>query len=101
MLYILNDIDKPHEDLVCAVDENARLRYLHERFADEPTHKPTDEATPLSEFGFQINALSKRYVCRQLTPSRATYRDGRPRYWQGAPEFELPRPSWAGAVDPT
>jgi len=86
--FIINDFDKPYEKLVMVKDGDL-LRYIHPENKSCSPVNICKESTDLKEFGFDIFVVDgiARFV--QSRPSTATYRDGKPRSWQGAKEFEI------------
>jgi len=88
-LIIVNDYDCPCVQLVAQVRkiENGRC------FADYVTtgtlstkkaENPVENATLVSDFGVRLvnnNGILEAYTLRE--PSRATYKNGKPRNWQG------------------
>lgn len=86
--FIINDFDRPHEKLVMA-EYGDCLRYIHaENKECAPLYKPKD-ATPIEEFGFDVFVSDNVVKFKKARESTATYRDGRPRRWQGSLEFEI------------
>ena len=90
-LYIVNDIDRPHERLI-AEEREGLLYYIHPDLRDEWASQPMSmaDATPLSDFGLRTESLPG-YLVGILFPKRATatYPDGRLRKWQGSNIFRF------------
>lgn len=87
--FILNDIDRPYPRLV-AQKIGDRLYYMNKELF--PLYKQGfegKEATPVEYFGFKITEVGNRVHFTKTQPSLATYRDKRPREWQGPTEFIL------------
>jgi hypothetical protein len=90
ILGILNHADAPHQDMVVAVFGAADARrwaYINPKngfVGRYRLHRP-EEVTALSDFGIRarMTADSQLQLTRH-TISIATYRDGKPRPWQGA-----------------
>lgn len=92
--YIVNDIDKPCPRLVAQViDLKNNMEYLHPELnhwdkGDQPF--PLSKfSTNLKDFGLDIVVSGTTAVFKQIRESVATYKDGRPRQWQGDTEFTL------------
>jgi len=46
-------------------------------------------ATPLEDFGMEVNIEDGVFYCHYENESKAKYPDGRPRFWQGSPRFNF------------
>lgn len=88
MFYIVNDYDCPCKRLLCIM-VGVKLKYIDPGYQSYDA-MDTDEATPLKDFGFQIVSITDSlYQCRRTSDGIATYRDGKPRQWQGEEAFDI------------
>lgn len=91
---ILNTVDRPDRRMVVEIIEG-KAYYMSR--AEEPRMKSYDgmtlrpDTTSLEDFGFTIVDLGRKIRCVKTGPGVAKYRDGEPRKWQGADDFELPK----------
>ena len=92
---IVNDVDQPYRRLVTEIIDGKHFYMTRE---EEPQLKQYDGMTPerpafLEDFGFVIKEVegTNRIRFTKVNPSIVTYKDGKPRQWQGTNEFELPR----------
>jgi len=90
---IVNDVDRPEGKLVTEIVEGKH--YYMSRYFDD-SKKNYDGMQPrnptfLEDFGFDI--VEKEYQTEfiQTGESKATYKDGEQRRWQGEKEFVLPK----------
>ena len=92
---IVNDVDKPYRRLVTEVIDGkhfymARSEEVGLRQYDgmEPT-----QPTFLEDFGFVMKEIegTNRIHFNKVGASTASYRDGKPRQWQGEFAFDLPK----------
>lgn len=94
-LYIVNDMDRPSEDHI-AEERDGLLYYVHPRLARDWAGQgmSKERATHVASFGIALTREAFLLSGEKLFPSVATYSDGKPREWQGSPEFQfaLPRP---------
>jgi hypothetical protein len=90
---ILNDAERPCGEMVVVVVQvnEGRSDYLckylnadpkFDAFNRPPMQTTLSEATKVEDFGVCIRSNGKKYWCEKVGDSTATYRDGRPRYWQ-------------------
>ena len=90
--FIVNEVDRPREDLIAFKQPDGRLAYA---VADIPRLRGCDgmdagRATPLGDFGLDIDIRNGRLIGRVVRGSTARYPDGLPRPWQGSREFDVP-----------
>ena len=88
--FIVNAVDRPCEDMIAFKQPNGRLAYA----VDIPRLRGYDgmyagRATPLEDFGLDIDIQNGRLVGRVVRESTARYHDGSPRPWQGSREFDV------------
>ena len=89
--FIVNTVDRPCEDMIAFKREDGKLCYA----SSEPRLRGYDgmdasRATPLGDFGLDIDIRNGRLVGRVVRGSTARYPDGLPRPWQGSNEFDVP-----------
>ncbi|MDR2674942.1 MAG: hypothetical protein LBC18_08775 [Opitutaceae bacterium] len=88
--YIVNEFDRPDKQFICERAGDLLYyfsEYLRLRF---PKGFTLERATPVEEFGFDITAVGKGlFKFEKVRSSTATYRDGKPRQWQGDESFTL------------
>lgn len=87
--YIVNQIDKPHPPLVAYETASGSLNYL-DRTKSEYDGMSKDRATPLEDFGFDIQFGYTEIFFAKERPSVARYDDGTIREWQGDLFFSRP-----------
>lgn len=90
---IVNDVDKPQRRHVAEL-VNGKFYYMAR--AEDPYLKqfdgyPLEHPAWMEDFGFTIQETSERTLFIMESESKAVYRDGKPRYWQGELCFSLPR----------
>ena len=92
-LVIFGDFDRPSADMIACVMkiENGVVHgeYLSERSRrlDSRPAGPPESVTLVERFGVRAEVLPDWIVVKPIGPSKATYRDGRPRSWQPADGF--------------
>ncbi len=88
-LFIVNDYDRPDHRHITIQKADGLLYYLHpdlERWKGMNVTRPT----PVEDFGIQCHVelgILHGVLVDEL--ARATYRDGRPRRWQGPVRFSF------------
>ncbi len=88
--YIINHTDKPCGRLVTQL-VNGKLWYMNpELIKSYPAMNLNDESTSLEDFGFEFRHLGKYVQFIKNGKTVATYKDGKPRSWQGETEFIQP-----------
>ena len=88
--FILNAFDRPCEDMIAFKQPDGRLAYA----VDIPRLRGYDgmnagRATPLEDFGLDVDVRNGRLVGRVVRGSTARYPDGSTRPWQGSSEFNV------------
>lgn len=88
-LVILSDVEQPYGRLVAVITATRGSLHKWSYLSDEPALKPyggqwsrMDSATLVADFGVSIRAADGQYWCEQVSASKATYPDGKPRQWQ-------------------
>lgn len=89
--YIVNDFDRPDERYIAQRRENGKFYYVHPSLiGDKRYHGMTpDRPTPIEDFGIVVEIGGGFFRGRVINSSGATYRDGRPRQWQGEKQFKF------------
>jgi hypothetical protein len=87
-LFIVNDFDRPDHKHLTIRKEDGLLYYIHPELEKWKGMSVTT-ATPLEAFG--ITCHYEHDVLHGVLDGgpTATYRDGRPRRWQGQPRFSF------------
>jgi hypothetical protein len=88
--YIVNEFDRPYERLIAAMGADGKLYYISR--VDDPSLMRFDgmtaeRATPLEDFGIRIEEdtpVQGKVTFTLVAESKALYRDGSPRRWQGS-----------------
>jgi hypothetical protein len=90
-LYIVNVFDCPSEEHLAEKRSNGKFYYVHPSLRKEKRyHGMTPEnPTPVEDFGLIVERSGGRVAGVLAGESRAVYRDGRPRKWQGRESFEF------------
>lgn len=90
--YIVNDFDRPAEKFVAELAEDGNLYYIHPELRVKWSGKglSAEEAASLEDFGIHTTIKDGMIHGQFLTESIATYRDGKPRKWQGDLRFSFP-----------
>lgn len=88
--FIINSFDRPCEDMIAFKQPDGRLAYA----VAIPRLRGYDgmdarHATPLRDFGLDIDIQNDRLVGRVVRESVACYPDGSPRPWQGSEKFSV------------
>lgn len=84
---IINDTDRPCTRLIAIVDEVRANGVIHARYLTTGTkshdcYAIADQVTPVSVFGVVLTVDGALAWTHPQEPSRATYRDKKPRLWQ-------------------
>jgi hypothetical protein len=88
-LFIVNDFDRPDHKHLTIRKEDGLLYYVHPEM-EKWKGMSVDRATPLEDFGVTCHVeLGILHGILTDESSRATYRDGRPRRWQGPERFSF------------
>ena len=96
--YIINEIDRPDADhVVQKINDRGECCYISERLKKWATLQLRDNSTNMKDFGFDIDEIIKSGIkvtmFTKQRASKATYRDGEIRQWQGEPVFTLKQAS--------
>ncbi len=86
--YIVNDLDRPHEDMIAELVCGG-LWYLDREKRKKYPAMAIKEATPVSSFGVVLEETDGVLRGTLSLDSTATYRDGRRRIWQGSKTFSV------------
>lgn len=93
-LFIVNEIDRPDERHVVQRIGPNQYKYIHPDLENWRMMERDDGATSLADFGIEWVFFERNGVthisCWVRTFSKATYKDGKPRHWQGSERFYLP-----------
>ena len=86
--FIVNAVDRPCEDMIAFKREDGKLCYA----SSEPRLRGYDgmdasRATPLGDFGLDVDIRNGRLIGRVVRGSTASYPNGSTRPWQGSREF--------------
>ena len=89
--YILNDHDRPSAEMIVYKKRNGRYRYAHPKLRNikDYANMTATNPTPVSYFGICIEIQGDTVTGMLTGGSIATYRDGRPRRWQGYGSFSF------------
>lgn len=92
--FIVNDFDRPDEERIAMKGKDGKLYYIHPSLRDvKAYHGMTpSNPTPRQDFGILWMVDAGEFVGMLMDESVATYRDGRPRRWQGVERFSFPYP---------
>ena len=85
-LYIVNDTDRPCEELLAEMINN-KLWYINQEKRTLYPAMSKGEATLLEDFGVVYRIVGNQVFGVASRKSTATYRDGSPRRWQGSGRF--------------
>lgn len=88
--FIVNTVDRPCEDMIAFKQPDGSLAYA----ADIQRLRGYDgmdasRATPLGDFGLDVDIRNGRLVGRVVRGSTARYPNGSTRPWQGSREFDM------------
>jgi hypothetical protein len=94
--YIINDVDRPDQRHVCQTINKDNLEYIHHDLKNWNadigypfTLTYNKQATNLLTFGFDITIKKGKAEFTKVRSSRAKYKDGTHRPWQGSTIFTL------------
>lgn len=89
--YILNDFDRPEDEMLVYRKTNGCFRYAHPKHRRNKLYQnmTSRNATPVSDFGICIEIKGDTVTGMLTGKSVATYRDGRQRKWQGHESFSF------------
>jgi len=87
-LFIVNDFDRPSPKHITIRKEDGLLYYVHPELEKWKGMSVTT-AVPLEIFGIECHEELGILHGVQARPSNATYRDTRPREWQGPERFSF------------
>jgi hypothetical protein len=88
-LYICDDADKPCHWLLGELQPTGNFKYTAHRISKICKPFPPRNLTSLKEFGF-ISIYNKgldQFEYKKTKDSKAQYKDGKPRVWQGQEQF--------------
>ena len=90
--YIPNDIDRPCEDHIAERWEDGRLYYVSSDLRNRKEYYGMElfPATLVEQFGITLEIKNGALWGEQVSSSKAKYRDGRVRRWQGSQHFYIP-----------
>ena len=87
---IINECDAPCGKLIAIVekikDGTVYAKYLSKGTNLINCRGPIENCTNIDDFGVEIKFMYKKYLARQVDNSKATYHDGKCRYWQDQSE---------------
>ena len=89
--FIVNDFDRPWEELITERRSDGLLYYIHPRLRNKREYhgmNPTNP-TPLKDFGITVEVEDGQFKGQYTHSPSATYRDGKLRRWQGSTHFSF------------
>lgn len=91
---IVNTFDRPCERMIAELRQDGLLYYVHPLMLPkwESMGISAAESTPLEAFGLVVEVSEGILTGKLSRPSWAIYGDGKPRRWQGSPEFSFKLP---------
>lgn len=93
--YITNSFDKPCERLITELAEDGLLYYIHPELREKWKNTGLslrDEATAVEDFGLDAWIKDGVFYGFLEKEPKATYPDGRRRFWQGEASFSFNYP---------
>ena len=87
-LFIVNDFDRPNPQHITIRMADGLLHYIHPEL-EKWKGMDVTTAVPLKDFGITCNEELGILHGMRTHDSTATYRDGRPRQWQGPERFSF------------
>ncbi|RLB66448.1 MAG: hypothetical protein DRH08_06180 [Deltaproteobacteria bacterium] len=92
--FIINDVDRPDADhVVQKLNDKGECRYISQRLKHWGKMQLNEESIDMRDFGFDVDEIVETKVKAMMftkqRKSKATYRDGSVREWQGDPVFSL------------
>lgn len=89
--YIVNEYDRPDGERIAEKRENGKFYYMHPSLRNvKQFHGMTPtNPTPIEDFGIVWSVVDGVFHGKLTNPSIATYKDGKPRRWQGWEEFSF------------
>lgn len=90
---IVNDLDRPESRLVTQIINSKHYYMMRSIEEDMKKYDGMNSIRPafLEDFGFQIIERENQVDFKLVNDSRATYKSGEIRFWQGEKEFSLPK----------
>ena len=89
---IVNDADRPSESFIAELREDEKLYYISAGLRDQKAFwgMNADQSTPVEDFGIRLEIRNGALFGEAVASSKAKYRDGRVRRWQGRQHFYIP-----------
>lgn len=89
--FIVNAIDRPYERHIARMRKDGKLDYVHPSLCKNSFYKGMDaaEAVPIEDFGITLCVRGNMLEGALERESVVTYKDGRPRRWQGSGAFSF------------
>jgi len=89
--FIVNDFDRPDEERIAQQRADGKFYYIHPTLRKVKRYwgMTPENPTPLESFGISIALIGGEFRGCHNNESTATYRDGRPRRWQGEGLFSF------------
>jgi len=96
--YIVNDTDRPHENMIAELCGDGKLWYLDTKKRNRYPGMAPESATLVQDFGLRIEVRDD-VLHGEVTgaPSTACYHDGMTRRWQGSVTFDVDLQTAQGA----
>lgn len=89
--FILNDFDRPAPETIVAKRSDGYY-YIHPKLKYDENHwamQAGSQLTPIENFGISVEIIANKLFGELTHASCATYRDGKPRLWQGPHLFSF------------
>ena len=91
--FIVNDHDRPWEASLAERREDGKFYYVHPTLRDDKRYHgiTPEKPTPVESFGLMVDVKAGALIglMDDTASVVATYRDGRPRRWQGSRVFSF------------
>lgn len=93
-LYIVNETDRPCEELLAYEGVDGLLYYAHPKLRRDPHYggMSGERRVSAQTFGLELQLMDGVLYGHKVRDSTAVYADGRPRVWQGTRHFSFPYP---------
>ncbi len=87
---IVNDMDRPDKYHVAQIVGKDKAAYLHTDLRNHEKMTLNTQTTNIEKFGFYVKVINDVAWFVKTENSKATYKDGRTREWQGCDsDFKL------------
>lgn len=85
--YIVNECDRPCARLIAERIQDGKLSYINTELRKQYPSMSMKYATPLESFGIEFIISGGFLIGGLIRDSKAKYRDGGARHWQGGDSF--------------